>query len=474
MNNSVKKNFIYNSAYQLLLILIPLITTPFISRVLGPEGTGSYSYAYSIASYFVMFIILGLNNYGNRSVARVRDDKELLSKTFFSIFIFQIITGIIVSLIYIIYIFAFSNDTILAWILFIYVISACFDINWFYFGLEQFRITVIRNTIIKISTIVFIFAFVKSKNGVYVYALINVIGMICSQLYLWLLVKKFVIKVKIRKNDVISHIMPNLILFIPVVAISLYKVMDKIMLGIMSSTTQVGYYEACEKVITVPLALVSSLGTVMMPRMTDLYAKNNIKKSGQYIYKSIIFAIFLSTSLSFGIMAITNEFVPFFYGDGFDPCINLFRILLPSGIFVAFANVIRTQYLIPKQKDKSYIISVIAGATTNLILNFILIPKFLAAGAAIGTLCAEFIVCIIQTLSVKNELPIKKYILSTIPYLFSGIIMYFTIYNLNFSIGLFGTIIIKIIIGAIVYFVWLCLFLFIIKIGTKNTMKTAK
>lgn len=460
---NIKKNFIYNSVYQMLVMLIPLITTPYISRVLGPGQTGRFSYSYSIAAYFVMFSLLGTNNYGNRSIAQVRDNKENLSKTFWSIYLFQLICSIIVLICYTIYALFIAEDIKIALILIIYVISSCFDINWLFFGMEQFKVTVVRNIMIKILTVLGIFIFVKTRDDVYKYTIIYAGGMILSQIYLWILLPKYVKRVKLTLNDILVHVKPNLILFIPVISISLYKVMDKIMLGSMTFKTEVGYYEASEKVINIPLALVNSLGTVMLPRMSNLYSKNNNSKGNIYMKKSILLAMFLSSSLCFGIMAVAKEFVPLFYGEEFIKCITIYQFLLPSCIFLAFANVIRTQYLIPKQKDRVLIISVITGAIVNMIINIILIPKLYSIGAAIGTLCAEAAVCFVQCLYVRKELPIKEYILNTLPFVISGITMYAFIFNISFEFLPIVSLVIKIVIGVILYFLILAVTLIMIQ-----------
>lgn len=452
--SSLKKNLLYNTLYQILTIAIPLVTTPYVSRVLGAEGIGRYSYAFSIVTYFMMFAMLGVNNYGNRSIAMVRDDAKKLSKTFCSIYIFQLLTSLIMICIYVLYVLTYYDDKIIGWIMLLYLFATAIDINWFFFGLEQFKITVIRNTIIKVLTVVAIFVFVKDKTDVYIYACIYMIGSLLSQMYLWAMIKRYVKFDRVSLTDIIPHIKPNLILFIPVIAVSLYKVMDKIMLGSISTKSEVGFYEACEKVIAVPMGLVSSLGTVMMPRMTNLLANHEVERSKQYISKSILIAMFLSTSISFGIMAVAKEFVPIFYGEGYDKCITLFQWLLPSGIFIAFANVIRTQYLIPNQKDKVYVVSVVLGAVINLTINIILIPKYASIGAAIGTLCAEGVVCIYQCYAVRDELNMRSYLMNSIPYVLAGILMYVVIFNLTFSItSLFIILVIKISVGCLLYVV---------------------
>lgn len=452
-NKRILKNYFYNSFYQILLIIIPLITTPYISRVLGAEKIGLYSYSYSIAYYFVMFIMLGLNNYGNRTIAFVRDDKEKLSKVFCEIYFMQLCVSIVLILLYIMYAAIFSNN-IITWIMLIYVVSAALDINWFFFGVEQFKIISIRSSIIKLLSTVVIFLIVKNPNDIYTYSLINVVSIILSQAILWLYIRKFVSYTKVTKNGVLAHLKPNLLLFIPVIAISIYKMMDKIMIGSLSNLEQVGYYDNVEKIVQVPLALITSLGTVMMPKISNLISKKDEKKSKIYFTKSLYFAALISSSMCFGIMAIAKNFVPWYYGNNYEPCILLFQILMPSCIFLSIANVIRTQYLIPYKCDRIYIVSVISGAVMNLIINGILIPKIGAAGAAIGTLIAEGIVCIMQIILVKNKLNIYRDLLKCLKYIVFGVVMYIILLLLpDFSEVSLYNIIVKIIIGTVIYII---------------------
>ena len=330
--------------------------------------------------------------------------------------------------------------------------SAGIDVNWFFFGLEKFKITVIRNAIIKLLSTAAIFLFVKKQTDVYVYAFIYVFGMFVSQFILICIIHKYVKLRKVGLKDIAAHIKPDLMLFVPVVAVSLYKIMDKIMLGSMVNETEVGYYEACEKIMVLPTSLITALGTVMLPRMSNLIANQEIEKSKQYISKSISFAMFLSTSLSFGIMSVAREFVPLFYGKGFEKCITLFQILLPSCIFIAFANVIRTQYLIPNEHDKISIVSVCLGAVTNLFINLLLIPKFQSIGAAIGTLFAECVVCLYQSFSVRKNLSITRYLQDSFPFFIAGIVMYVFLVQWTIELDmLLGILIIKVIAGALLY-----------------------
>ena len=417
-----KLNYIYNSAYQILLIVMPLITTPYLSRTLGAEMIGSHSYAQAIAYYFVIFIMLGLNNYGNRSIAFCRDNKKTTSKVFSEIYTMQLIVSAIITLLYIVLLIA-SSGSVLSWILLLYVISASLDINWLFFGLGEFKAAAAIGGITRIISALSIFIFIKSSNDIWIYTLIYSLSALINHIVLIIFAKKIIQFKRVSIKTALRHLKPNLFLFIPVIAVSLYKIMDKIMLGNLSNIEQVGFYENAEKITQVPIALITSLGTVMLPKMSNLAAKNKIEESRQYIRKSINFAVLLSSLFSFGIISMANLFVPWYFGQGYETCIELLNLLMPSCIFIAVANVIRTQFLIPFKQDKLYVISVLSGAIINLFMNLLLIPDHGSVGAAIGTLSAEASVCIIQVLLCKKKVGIIEPILESMPYIIIGVIV---------------------------------------------------
>ena len=419
-----KNNFIYNVVYQILILIIPLITSPYLARVIGVDGVGTYSYTYSIVHYFMLFTLLGLNNYGNRAIAKVRDDKEKLSKTFWSIYIFQVIMGLSMLALYVLYVLV-SNTSYktLAIIEILFIISAILDINWLFFGMEEFKKTITRNTIVKILNVVLIFLLVKNSNDLWKYTLIMAGMTTIGQLILWGYLANKIRIVKIKIKDIKKHIKPNLILFIPVIAISLYKMMDKIMLGSIANVTEVGYYENAEKIINIPMAFITALGTVMLPRVTNLVAKGSLEKAREYTSKSIHFVMFMSFAMCCGLIAIGYNFAPVFFGIEFQKTGILIMLLSTTLIFLSFANVIRTQYLIPKEKDKIYIKSVSLGAVVNLIMNVIFIPQYGSIGACFGTIAAEFIVMAYQAYSVRKDLPIMSYIKTVMPFAAKAIIM---------------------------------------------------
>lgn len=451
---SVKKNFIYNLSYQILIMILPIITTPYISRIIGAEGIGIQSYTYSIANYFVLFAMLGVNNHGNRSIAMVRNNQKKLNKTFTSIYLIQATMSVIMIILYIIYIIFFTKSyKIIFAIQLIYIIGALFDINWFFFGMEQFKITVIRNTIIKLISVMSIFIFVRNERNLYLYSFILALGTLISQLILWNFLIKYARFTKVSFDEVKEHIIPMLTLFIPAISVSIYKIMDKIMLGAMSTVIEVGFFTNSERIISIPLGIITALGTVMLPKMSNLLSNGKNNEAKKYVNLSLKFSMFIIIGAIFGLIGVGRNIVPAFLGKGFDRCVDIVSLLSVTLLFMAWANVIRTQILIPKKKDKVYIVSTLLGAIVNVIINTLLIKKFGAIGATIGTIFAEATVSIYQTLMIRKELNIKECLKDIIIFIISGITMFFTIKYLGYILGSSLFIgIMQIIIGTFVYF----------------------
>lgn len=462
---SVKKNYLYSVAFQLLTICLPLVTSPYISRVLGAEMLGTQTYCNSIANYFYIFAMLGVTNYGNRSIARVRDNKAELTRVFWTIYDFQLMRAGIMTLLYVLFVcIFFQKYRMIAFINAIYVFSSAIEISWFFFGLEQFKITVTRNVILRIFNTVCIFAFVKSKSDLWIYAVLVCGCSVLTNGSLWIFVRKYVGFYKPKLSEFLPHIKPEIALFIPVIAISVYNVMDKVMLGYMCTTSDVGYYNNAESIITIPLGFITALGNVMMPHTANLIARGKEEQCKDEIEKSIIFVMLLSCPMAFGIAGISNVFAPVYFGKSFLPCAVLIAGLAPKIVFCSWANVLRTQYLIPRNRDREYIVSILAGAGVNFIMNFCLIPYFGSLGAVIGTLCAEFAVAFMQTISVRRELPVGQYFFESIPFIVFGFIMFICV---KMIVGYVGTniasILIGMISGVVVYAIFIIPFLFLSK-----------
>ena len=414
------KNFIYNAVYQILLFILPLILTPYISRVLGVNNIGIYSHTYSIIYYFMLLAMLGINNHASRTIAKCSNDHEKLNYQFCSIYYFQIFAFIFSFFIYIIF-FIFSKYDYKNILLLqsIFLLSSLFDINWLFFGLEKFKITISRNIIIKLISMILVFWFVKNQNDLWKYVLIMGGSVLASQLYLWLFLRKIIKFVKVSIRDVISNLKPCLILFIPVISYSIYRVMDKTMIGSMINTIELGNYESAEKIISIPISFITALGTVMLPHMSKM-SEDSIKKN---ILSSFELTFFIVLPIIVGLLIVSDNFVSVFFGIGYDKTATIIRLLLISIIFSSIANVVRTNYLIPTKNDKVYVKSTIYGALVNLILNLIFIKKYGAYGACIGTISAEFILMFYQSFLSKKFIDFKKVALIFFKYFAKSVIM---------------------------------------------------
>ncbi|HAT4119831.1 TPA: flippase [Clostridium perfringens] len=450
---SVKKNFIYNTIYQIFIVLLPIITVPYISRVLGPNGVGDYSYTAAYAQYFVLLGMTGISIYGNRQIAYKKNNIKDLSKEFFSIYGLQLVTTTISLFIYILIFVVFNKENrILYLVQSIIILATIFDISWFFIGYEDMKSVVVRNTIVKIIGVISIFIWVKKPSDVIVYSVIIAGSNFIGQIIMWLNLKGKVIFCEFNFNKSIKHLKPAIILFIPLLAIQIYTLLDKTMLGAMTNVSQVGLYENSQKTIKLALTLVTSLGTVMLPRMSSLYSEGRLNKLKNTIYKSFDFVNFMVFPMTLGLIAISNNFSKWFYGETF----NGINILLKVGSFLMIAigwgSVLGPQVLIPMKKEKEYTISIMLGAMINFVLNIIFIKKFQAVGTTVSSVIAEFSVTGIQMYYLRNILNTKTIINGIIKPLISSIIM-FVIITMNtvfFNDAIIDTII-QILIGVSVY-----------------------
>ena len=422
---SVAKNYIYNLSYQILVIIIPLITTPYISRVLGAENIGIYSYTLSISAFFILFGSLGIALYGKREIAYHQKNKEEYSKIFWEILILRMI---LMSISLVIFYFSFVTKEqyqIYYRILMLEILANCVDISWFFQGLEEFKKTVIRNMIVKVISIVCIFVFVKDKNDLTKYFLIYVLSILIGNISLWLYLPKFLTKVKLKQLKIWRHIKPTLYLFIPQIAIEVYTLLDRTMIGtIISDKSEVGFYDQSQKIIKMLLTMITSLGTVMLPRIASNFANGKKKKIRKYMEKSFNMVFFLSFPMIFGIISVSSIFVPKFFGEGYGKVAILMNVISPIILFIGLSNVIGTQYLLPTKRQKEFTISVVCGAIINFIINISLIWNFGAIGASIGTVVAELTVTLVQFYFVRKDFKIIKIIKSSRNYLLSSLLMF--------------------------------------------------
>lgn len=475
---SVKKNYIYNLFYQAFSLIVPLLVTPYVSRVLLPEGNGAYSFSFSLITYFTIFASLGFGIYAQREIAKHQGDQHKQTILFWEMNIARIFP-VLVSLIVNICLCCFNvyeSYTMLMWVLNINILAVCFDIAFFFQGNEEFGKLVLRNAIIKLLSTIAIFIFVKNEKDLLIYTLINSVMVIVSNLIMWLTLPKLLCRVSIKELRPLTHMKGSLRLFIPAIATTVYTVLDKTLIGFLIQDTYTviedgveivkryadlenGYYEQSEKIVKMAMTIITCIGTVMIPRNSHEIASGNTEKVKENIYLSARIVWLIAIPLSLGFVAIANNFVPWFYGDGYQPCVNIISILSFLIIIIGFSNVFGIQYLLPYGKDNKYTIAIVVGAITNLIFNLIFIPLWWSMGAAIASLIGEFMVTLVMMLMIRKEISFKKIILSSWRYCLSGLIMFgITYYVGTLFPSSIGYTICLIVIGMAIY--GLCLLIF--------------
>lgn len=450
-------NYVYNLFYQLLAVLVPLVTMPYLSRVLRVDAIGVYSYSNSIVTYFSLVGILGLNIYGQLQISKVRENEQERSSTFFGIFLSKAFTSFLVIIIFSIFLLVFFENKLLYLVLSMLLFSNIFDISWFYQGLEDFKKIAIRNIVVKLISVVMIFTFVKKPDDLIIYALILNGSTVIANLTLWLGLKKHLSLFNKEKMFVFKHIKSSLVFFIPTIASSVYTILDKSMLGwIANSDYENGVYEQAHKIELTAMTIVSSLSTVLLPRMTFLFSEKKEDEYKRLLQKAMHGFGVIAFPIMFGLIAISDVFIPVFLGEGFEKCIILLRIFSVL-VFFSGANVLLgNQCLVAQGKQKYYNIGVVAGALTNLTLNLALIPFFLSIGAAIASVAAEISIFVIFMIFSRSYISLSYLIKKWWKSFLSGIIMFFIVFITAFFVKPnILAIFVMIAEGAVAYFVCL-------------------
>ncbi|AKP67393.1 flippase [Companilactobacillus ginsenosidimutans] len=446
------KNFFYNAFYQIFILIIPLVTTPYVARVLGPKGVGVNAYTGSIIQYFILLGSLGIGLYANRQIAFIRENKEELSKTFFEILIVKIFTMLISLGLFMIFL-AFVNQYRSYYLIqSITIWAVAFDISWFFMGLEKFSVTVLRNIVVKLVSVICIFLFVKTSDDLIVYVLIISLSTLIGNVLLFPSLRNIITLPKIKQLNPFRHVCPSLILFIPQIATQVYLVLNKTMLGSLVSVQSAGYFEQSDKIIKIVLAVVTATGTVMLPHVANTFAKGDHERTKRYLYDSFSFVTAISVPMAFGLAAITSKLIPLFLSSKF---INVIPIMIVESIvivLIAWSNAIGAQYLLPTKQTKSYTWSVVIGAGINLLANIPLILLMGALGAAIATVLSEIAVTAYQLFSIRKQVDFKKLFEDCYKYFAAGIAMYVFVFILNQWLKQnWSSLIIEIFIGTMFY-----------------------
>ncbi len=406
--HSVKFNFIMNMILTASSIIFPLITFPYVTRVLLAVGTGKIAFASSTATYFTMFASLGIPTYGIRACAKIRDDKEKLSKTVQELLIINSVTMLLSCTVFVISIFAvpqFAAEKELFFINGIGIVLNVYSMSWLYNALEQYSYITVCNLTVKIVSLVLMFLIVKEPSDYIKYGAITMFASCASYIFNFIYAQRFISLKKQSGYEFKKHIPPILMFFAMSAATSIYTNLDVVMLRFMKDDAEVGIYDAAIKVKTILITMITSLGTVLLPRLSYYVQKNDKEAFYRMVSKAFNFVFIAATGVMVYFMMFTSETILFLAGKDFLQSVLPMRILMPTVLLIGLSNITGIQVLIPQGKENKVVFSVTAGAILDFLLNLVLIPRYGAAGAAMATLLAELLVLIVQCIYLREELP---------------------------------------------------------------------
>ena len=453
----VIKNYLYNAGYQLLAVLLPLITAPYVSRIIGAHGIGINTATNSTIQYFILLGSIGIGLYGNREIAYLRSNKQAMSEAFWEIQILKMVMVTISYGAFLVYLTFCPVYKEYMLIQSINLIAAAVDISWLYMGLEDFKKTVLRNTMVKLASAAMIFMFVKDANDTWIYIFVLAISVLGGNLTLWPYVKKTLVKVDFKKLHPFRHFKPTIALFIPQIAIQVYLVLNKTMLWAMVNSDVAGFYDRSDTLVRLVLTLVTATGTVMLPHVANAFHEGKEETVNNLTADSFDFVSCISIPMFAGLAAIGQKLAPLFFGPQFKPvgmavCLEAIVIVL-----IGWSNVIGQQYLLPTNKIKIYTGSVVSGAIVNLILNLPFIYLWGLHGAVFATICSEIVVTGYQIWHVRNNLSLKKMFINVPKYALASLTMFIVVnricamFNLTSTFKSILAIASEIILGTIIY-----------------------
>ena len=369
----VIKNYLYNLSYQILTIILPIITVPYVTRIFTSEDLGNYGFYNSIVSYFSLFAMLGIGIYGTKQIAAARN----VSSTFWNIYAIQLTASILALFVYVITLVSIPKMSgMVPIILGIVLLTKMIDISWLFTGKEDFKKITLRNTMVKVAGVISIFTFIKSSEDLYLYIFLIVIFDFLGQFVMWIPAKKFIKRPSFDTKIIKKNLHPIVLLFLPQVAISLYVVLDRTLLGLLGSYSDVGIYEQGQKLTSILLTVVSSLGAVMLPRVANLLSERKEKEAQNMVRFSFILYNLIIFPMIFGLIAINEIFVKLFLGQNFQDVKYVLYIIVFNIMFIGWTNILGYQVLVVRNKNKEFMLSTTIPAIVSVAVNIAVIPFF--------------------------------------------------------------------------------------------------
>lgn len=395
-----------NSLLTMSSFIFPLVTFPYISRILLPEGTGRVSFATSLIYYFNMFAQMGIPTYGVRACAKVREDKVALTRTAHELLFMNILMSILAYIALGVALFTVSrlyDDRTLYIIVSFTIALNAIGMEWLYKALEQYTYITIRSVIFKFIALISMFLLIHHRSDYVIYGAISIFASSASNIFNFFNVHKYIDVKPVGGYDLRVHFKPISIFFAMACATTIYTHLDTVMLGFMTTDEDVGYYNAAVKIKTVMLSIVTSLGTVLLPRSSYYVEQGKIKEFDRITTKALNFVALLATPMVIYFIIYAKEGIFFLSGTSYVGAIVPMQVIIPTILFIGLTNIMGIQILVPLNREIVVLYSEIVGAVVDLILNLLLIPKLAATGAAIGTLIAEISVFVYQLIVLKDQ-----------------------------------------------------------------------
>ena len=461
MGQSIKNNFLLNLSTTITGLLFPLITFPYASRILMADGIGQVQFFQSIIDYVSLCTALGIPLYAVREIARIRDNKELRSRTTIEILLLHAILTLVGYIVVFILAKTVAKIEIDASLLFLLSTTLFFNtigVAWFYQAIEDFKYITLRSLFVRILSLVALFIFVKTKQDLFYYAGILVIGTVGNNIFNFFRLRKYIklSKGEFKRLNLLRHLIPALKIFILNLVISIYVNLDSVMLGFLKNEESVGYYAAATRLTKAILGIVSSLGAVLLPRFSNMITNGQKEEFQLLANKAASFTIALSLPMSVGLIFMAAPIIHIFCGNGFEPSILTLKLVAPIVLFIGLSGIIGMQILYPQGREKYVIISTMVGACINLLINYLLIPQYGQYGAALGTVIAEFMVTVIMILLGRKYLPINILSKQNLHYLIGSIVISILLaFLFVFPLHEVNYLLIGILLSVIVYYAYL-------------------
>lgn len=450
---SLTENVFFNMLYQVLVTVLPIITTPYTARTLGLSANGVHSFTESIVTYFIIFGAIGTSLYGIRKIAYVRDNEEELARVTKEVISLRLLLMVATLAIYVPFL-CFNNQYVLIYrIHIINIVANGIDISWFYQGVEDFKKVTIRNLLVKFLFVVCLFVFIKDPSDLPWYVFLIVISSLFGNLIMIYYLPQYVNLKKGKTLKPFVHLRPSVFLFIPQAMNYIYVLIDRSMLGWMTNTDNVGLYDQAQRIVRMITAILQSVGYVMMARVANLTMSNDKDGIVTYVRKSVNFNLFIAFPAMFGILGVADDFIPFFLGQEYLGSIPVLKIMSVLVFLSSMNSLMGVQMLIPMGKEKIYTIATTCGACISVIFNLALIPVLGIFGSCVACIVAEAAVFTVSFWNLRDMFNIRHLLKDNIGIIVGALVMFVAVrlistVNMNIIIKL----ICELGAGAAIYF----------------------